>query len=156
MVLLKNEDNLLPFVGQKDVAFFGRAQIGMLYSGNGSGGAHIAGCPTILDECEKNGIIPEALLKGFYTYKLKEEKVSEEDTFDWTKVNEAMNCGIMYEIFGKYRAPLKEYEVPEYLLQQAAEKTDTAVIVLGRNSGGEECDRHLTEDYYLTGKKKNW
>ena len=38
------------------------------------------------------------------------------------KVNEAMNCGIMYEIFGKYRAPLKEYEVPEYLLQQAAEK----------------------------------
>ena len=150
VVLLKNEDNLLPFVGQKDVAFFGRAQIGMLYSGNGSGGAHIAGCPTILDECEKNGIIPEALLKGFYTYKLKEEKVSEEDTFDWTKVNEAMNCGIMYEIFGKYRAPLKEYEVPEYLLQQAAEKTDTAVIVLGRNSGGEECDRHLTEDYYLT------
>ena len=150
VVLLKNEDNLLPFIGQKDVAFFGRAQIGMLYSGNGSGGAHIAGCPTILDECEKNGIIPEALLKGFYTYKLKEEKVSEEDTFDWTKVNEAMNCGIMYEIFGKYRAPLKEYEVPEYLLQQAAEKTDTAVIVLGRNSGGEECDRHLTEDYYLT------
>ena len=150
VVLLKNEDNLLPFVGQKDVAFFGRAQIGMLYSGNGSGGAHIAGCPTILDECEKNGIIPEALLKGFYTYKLKEETVSEEDTFDWTKVNEAMNCGIMYEIFGKYRAPLKEYEVPEYLLQQAAEKTDTAVIVLGRNSGGEECDRHLTEDYYLT------
>ena len=51
VVLLKNEDNLLPFVGQKDVAFFGRAQIGMLYSGNGSG-AHIAG-PTILDECEK-------------------------------------------------------------------------------------------------------
>ena len=43
VVLLKNEDNLLPFVGQKDVAFFGRAQIGMLYSGNGSGGAHIAG-----------------------------------------------------------------------------------------------------------------
>ena len=33
VVLLKNEDNLLPFVGQKDVAFFGRAQIGMLYSG---------------------------------------------------------------------------------------------------------------------------
>ena len=96
VVLLKNEDNVLPFVGQKDVAFFGRAQIGMLYSGNGSGGAHIAGCPTILDECEKNSIIPEALLKGFYTYKLKEEKVSEEDTFDWTKVNEAMNCGIMY------------------------------------------------------------
>ena len=85
VVLLKNEDNLLPLSDRKMWQFFGRAQIGMLYSGNGSGGAHIAGCPTILDECEKNSIIPEALLKGFYTYKLKEEKVSEEDTFDWTK-----------------------------------------------------------------------
>lgn len=150
IVLLKNENQLLPFPAQKEIAFFGRAQIGTLYSGNGSGGAHTTGCPTILEECEKNEIIPETLLKGFYTYKLKEEQVSEEDTFDWTKVNEMMNCGIMYEIFGKYRAPLEEYEVPEYLIRQAAEKTDTAMIVLGRNSGGEECDRHLTEDYYLT------
>ena len=27
VVLLKNEDNLLPFVGQKDVAFFGRHRL---------------------------------------------------------------------------------------------------------------------------------
>ena len=64
VVLLKNEDNLLPFVGQKDVAFFGRAQIGMLYSGNGSGGAHIAGCPTILDECEKKQYYSGSFIKG--------------------------------------------------------------------------------------------
>lgn len=150
IVLLKNEEQLLPFPAQKEIAIFGRAQVGTLYSGNGSGGANIAGCPTILEECEKNGIIPEPLLKGFYTYKVKEEPVSEADEFDWTKAGEGMNCGIMYEIFGRYRAPLKEYEVPEYLIRQAAEKTDTALVVIGRNSGGEECDRHLTEDYYLT------
>ena len=150
IVLLKNEEQILPFPAQKEVAIFGRAQVGTLYSGNGSGGANIAGCPTILEECEKNGIIPEPLLKGFYTYKVKEEPVSEADEFDWTKAGEGMNCGIMYEIFGRYRAPLKEYEVPEYLIRQAAEKTDTALVVIGRNSGGEECDRHLTEDYYLT------
>ena len=46
--------------------------------------------------------------------------------------------------------PLEEYEVLDTLIYQAAEKTDTAVLVIGRNSGGEECDRHLTEDYYLT------
>lgn len=154
IVLLKNEGQLLPFPAQKEVAIFGRAQVGTLYSGNGSGGANIAGCPTILEECEKNGIIPEPLLKGFYTYKVKEEPVSEEDEFDWTKAGEGMNCGIMYEIFGRYRAPLKEYEVPEYLIRQAAEKTDTALIVIGRNSGGEECDRHLTEDYYLTAEEE--
>ena len=30
IVLLKNEENLLPFPGQKKAAFFGRAQIGTL------------------------------------------------------------------------------------------------------------------------------
>ena len=64
-----------------------------------------------------------------------------------------MNSGLMYEIFGKYRAPLEEYEVPEYLIRQASDKTDTAMIIIGRNSGGEECDRHLTDDYNLTEKE---
>ena len=126
-----------------------------LYSGNGSGGANVAGCGTILEECENCGIRPEPLLKGFYEYKINEERVTEEDEFDWTKVSEMVNSGIMYEIFGKYRAPLDEYEVPGTLIDQAAEKTDTALIVIGRNSGGEECDRHLSEDYYLTNSEES-
>ena len=150
IVLLKNDGHLLPFDEGKMVAFFGRTQIGTLYSGNGSGGANVAGCGTILEECEKRGLTAEPLLKGFYQYKAETEPVTEQDEFDWTKVSEMVNSGIMYEIFGKYRAPLEEYEVPGTLIYQAAEKTDTAVLVIGRNSGGEECDRHLTEDYYLT------
>ncbi len=150
IVLLKNDGCLLPFEEGKMVAFFGRTQIGTLYSGNGSGGANVAGCGTILEECEKRGLTAEPLLKGFYEYKAETEPVTEQDEFDWTKVSEMVNSGIMYEIFGKYRPPLEEYEVPGTLIYQAAEKTDTAVLVIGRNSGGEECDRHLTEDYYLT------
>ena len=150
IVLLKNDGHLLPFDEGKMVAFFGRTQIGTLYSGNGSGGANVAGCGTILEECEKRGLTAEPLLKGFYQYKAETEPVTEQDEFDWTKVSEMVNSGIMYEIFGKYRPPLEEYEVPGTLIYQAAEKTDTAVLVIGRNSGGEECDRHLTEDYYLT------
>ena len=150
IVLLKNDSHLLPFSERKMVAFFGRTQIGTLYSGNGSGGANVAGCGTILEECEKRGLTAEPLLKGFYQYKAETEPVTEQDEFDWTKVSEMVNSGIMYEIFGKYRPPLEEYEVPGTLIYQAAEKTDTAVFVIGRNSGGEECDRHLTEDYYLT------
>lgn len=150
IVLLKNDGHLLPFSEGKMVAFFGRTQIGTLYSGNGSGGANVAGCGTILEECEKRGLTAEPLLKGFYEYKAETEPVTEQDEFDWTKVSEMVNSGIMYEIFGKYRPPLEEYEVPGTLIYQAAEKTDTAVLVIGRNSGGEECDRHLTEDYYLT------
>lgn len=150
IVLLKNADHILPLKEKKEIAFFGRTQIGTLYSGNGSGGANIAGCGTILEECEKRGIKPESQLKGFYEYKASAEQVTEEDEFDWTKVSEMVNSGIMYEIFGKYKAPLDEYDVPETLIFQAAEKTDTAIFVIGRNSGGEECDRHLPEDYYLT------
>lgn len=154
IVLLKNEEQLLPFEEGRAVAFFGRTQIGTLYSGNGSGGANVAGCGTILEECEKAGLAAEPLVKGFYQYKAETEPVTEEDEFDWTKVSEVVNSGIMYEIFGKYRAPLEEYEVPAALIFQAAEKTDTAVVVIGRNSGGEECDRHLTEDYYLTASEE--
>ena len=150
IVLLKNDGRLLPFEEGKMVAFFGRTQIGTLYSGNGSGGANVAGCGTILEECEKCGLTTEPLLKGFYQYKSETEPVTKQDEFDWTKVSEMVNSGIMYEIFGKYRQPLEEYEVPGTLIYQAAEKTDTAVLVIGRNSGGEEGDRHVTEDYYLT------
>ncbi len=154
IVLLKNENHLLPFDKEKEIAFFGRTQIGTLYSGNGSGGANVAGCGTILEECEKCGLITESTMKGFYQYKADTEQVTEADEFDWTKVSEMVNSGIMYEIFGKYRPPLEEYEVPSTLIFQAAEKTDTALMVIGRNSGGEECDRHLTEDYYLTQPEK--
>ena len=55
IVLLKNVDHILPLKEKKEIAFFGRTQIGTLYSGNGSGGANIAGCGTILEECEKRG-----------------------------------------------------------------------------------------------------
>ena len=142
------------FPDRRKQHFFGRAQIGTLYSGNGSGGANVTGCGTILEECEKNGIIPEARLKEFYEESLAKEPISEADAFDWTKAGELVNSGIMYEIFGKYRAPLEEFEVPEDLAARAAEETDTALLVIGRNSGGEECDRHLDEDYYLTGSER--
>ena len=154
IVLLKNEEHLLPFEKGRMVAFFGRTQIGTLYSGNGSGGANVAGCGMILEECEKAGLRAEPLVKEFYRYKSETETVTEKDEFDWTKVSEMVNSGIMYEIFGKYHAPLEEYEIPTAVVIKAAGKTETALIVIGRNSGGEECDRHLTEDYYLTASEK--
>lgn len=41
IVLLKNVDHILPLKEKKEIAFFGRTQIGTLYSGNGSGRANI-------------------------------------------------------------------------------------------------------------------
>ena len=154
IVLLKNDGKLLPFPKEKRIAFFGRAQIGTLYSGNGSGAANVTGAKVILEECEKCGIAPVEELKTYYEDRMQEEKITEADEFDWTQIQDVVNSGIMYEIFGKYHAPLEEFDIPEELVRRAAEQTDTALLVIGRNSGGEECDRHLTEDYALTDSEK--
>ncbi|MCM1064517.1 MAG: glycoside hydrolase family 3 C-terminal domain-containing protein [Eubacterium sp.] len=154
IVLLKNEERTLPFLKGQRIAFFGRSQIDTIYSGNGSGAAHGAKGKNILEECEKKGIHAEPDLKAYYRTKIGEEAREKKDDFDWSKLGEAVNSGIMYEIFGRYHAPLAEYEIPEDLLTQAGAFTDTALLVLGRNSGGEECDRHLDEDYYLTDSEK--
>ncbi len=155
IVLLKNEEHLLPFGGRQKAAFFGRAQIDTIYSGNGSGAAHKAGCKNILEECEKSGICAEPGLKEYYREQISREESTKEDEFDWADIGKVINSGVMYEIFGKYHAPIEEYEVPEKRIEAARQYTDTAILVLGRNSGGEECDRHLQGDYYLTDSEKN-
>ena len=153
IVLLKNEEQILP-LKEKKVAFLGRAQIETIFSGNGSGASKSLANKNLLCECEKRGICAEAGLKQFYTSNQKNE--SEKfviDGIDITNV-ENMNCGFMYEIFGKYQPMWTEYHIPEQLMQKAREFTDTAVFVLGRNAGGEECDRHIEGDYELTESEK--
>lgn len=150
MVLLKNEENVLPLDLNTTTAVFGRAQIDMIYSGNGSGAAYVEGKKNILEALEEAGINTVKSLKSFYLKSIEEDRKEPKDTIDWSKLEKTSNCGWMYEIFGKYHAPEKEFSVPEKLLQDAGGQTKTAMIVLGRNAGGEECDRHLQEDYYLT------
>ena len=154
IVLLKNEEHLLPFSKGQKAAFFGRTQIDTIYSGNGSGAAHKSGCKNILEECEKRGICAEAGLKEYYRERISEEEVTKEDEFDWADIGKVITSGIMYEIFGKYHAPIEEYEISEERMEAARQYTDTAILVLGRNSGGEECDRRLQGDYYLTESEK--
>lgn len=154
VVLLKNDDRLLPFPKGQKAAFFGRTQIDTIYSGNGSGAAHKSGCKNILEECEKKGICAEPGLKEYYVKQLLKEETTKEDEFDWADIGKAINSGVMYEFFGKYHAPIEEYEIAKEQMEAARQYTDTAILVLGRNSGGEECDRHLYGDYYLTDSEK--
>lgn len=154
IVLLKNEKNTLPFSKGQKAAFFGRAQIDTIYSGNGSGAARGEKIKNILEECERVGICAEPELKAYYQKRFYDEMKDKPAEFDWSQMGEAVNSGIMYEIFAKYHAPAEEYDISEEQLIQACSFTDTAVLVIGRNSGGEECDRHLNEDYYLTASEK--
>lgn len=154
IVLLKNEDQILPLAAGKKVAFFGRAQIETVFSGNGSGAVHTKESKKILPECEKRGISAVEVLKTFYQEQIANEEKNRADAFDFTKFKEMVNSGFMYEIFGKYRPTMPEYDIPQEIIEKASKQTDTAILVIGRNSGGEECDRHLQDDYYLTGSEK--
>lgn len=154
IVLLKNEEKVLPFPKGQKVAFLGRAQFNTIYSGNGSGAAHASKRRNILDACEEKGICAEPGLKTYYQSIPKDEKTTIYDEFDWSNPKEMVNSGIMYEIFGRYRQPDAEYQISEECLHNASAYTDTAVLIIGRNSGGEECDRHLQGDYYLTNSEK--
>ncbi|MCM1189727.1 MAG: glycoside hydrolase family 3 C-terminal domain-containing protein [bacterium] len=149
-VLLKNEGQLLPLKKNTRIAVFGRAQLDTFVSGNGSGAAHRDGCKSILQAFIEQGLLPMEGLAYLYREKIAAEGEEDPDAFDWSMAGQYINSGIMYEIFGKYHAPKAEPDVPEELFKEASERTDTAVWILGRNSGGEECDRHLEGDYYLT------
>lgn len=150
IVLLKNENHILPLRENQKAAFFGRAQIETFFSGNGSGAAQAMEAKSLISECVRSGEYPVSELKDFYkAQRGKEPEKFAVDGVDITNVGE-LTSGFMYEIFGRYQAQCEEYEVPDELIRQAKEQTDTAVFVLGRNSGGEECDRHLESDYYLT------
>ena len=153
-VLLKNEDHILPLKEGCKAAFFGRAQIYTVFSGNGSGASKASKVLNILQECEKQGICAEPELKKFYVEQAFLDEAEKEHQIDFNNIEPGITCGLMYEIFGKYHPPVEEYEIPETLLEKSAKFTDTAILVLGRNSGGEECDRYLEKDYYLTDSEK--
>jgi beta-glucosidase len=150
IVLLKNEGELLPLEQKKAVAFFGRTQMDTILSGNGSGAASVEHPQCILDECEKQGVVPVTALAEFYRERHREFIAGKPQLPGFEQMKELVHSGLMYEIFGKYTPPAEEYAVPNTLIDSAARETDMAILVIGRASGGEECDRHLHDDYYLT------
>ena len=154
IVLLKNENSLLPIKPGTPVAVFGRAQLDTLIGGSGSGASSSEDTTLILDEFKKAGLKIDLNLEEFYRSALQAEKekapAPEEER---AKFTELLNSGMIYEIFGKYKAPAEEYSVPSELIAEIP-SSHTAVLILGRGSGGEECDRRIDEDYYLTASEK--
>ncbi|MDF2872420.1 MAG: Beta-glucosidase-related glycosidase [Anaerocolumna sp.] len=154
IVLLKNDNSLLPLKPGTPVAIFGRAQLDTLIGGSGSGASTSEDTTLILDEFRKTGLKIDSSLEAFYRSALKAEKekapAPEEER---AKFTELLNSGMIYEIFGKYKPPAEEYSVPEELIADIS-SAQTAVLILGRGSGGEECDRRIDEDYYLTASEK--
>ncbi len=152
IVLLENKDRVLPLQKGSQVALFGRGQIETQIGGGGSGASFSEDATDILEECIRAGLQPVEELAGFYRQfvaQAAEEAGKQKGEFDFSKLGDLVASGLIYEIFGRYTAPAIEAGVEEGLLARAAEKTDTALLVISRASGGEECDRRREDDYYL-------
>ena len=155
IVLLANKNHFLPLDKGSTAAFFGRSQLDTLIGGAGSGASRNVEQPlSILEECRRAGIRPVPETAAFYREQLSSQVTEDPFARLAESGTDLINSGIIYEIFGKYEPPKEEFTVPDDLLGEAAARTDTAILVLGRSSGGEECDRHVPDDYYLTSQEK--
>lgn len=154
MVLLKNEDRVLPLSAGKCVALLGRTQLHTIIGGSGSGASHSKNMLEIREELPKAGLQLSASADAFYRELLEKEAADSAggpgggDFFK--QIEGLVASGMIYEIFGKYNPAVPE-EIPEDDVFEAdANETDTAVLLIGRQTGGEECDRRVEDDYELT------
>lgn len=148
-VLLKNENGCLP-LGKGTAAFFGRTILEPVIGGSGSGASEAGVEPlTFPEACKREGVTPVAELVEYYQVLLGTSQKTDALEEFRKKVPELVASGMIYEFFGRYQSQPGEPEIPSTLVAQAAEKTDRAVIVIGRMTGGEECDRRIADDYEL-------
>ena len=127
MVLLKNNNNLLPLARGTRVALFGKGSFDYVKGGGGSGDVTVAYVHSLYDGLKAEGVSLFEPLSDFYR--------------DY--------------VAGRYAAGdvpglMAEPELPRELVQAARARSDVAVIVLSRFSGegwDREPELYLEEDY---------
>lgn len=133
-VLLKN-DGVLPF-GTETVSVFGRCQRNYFYAGYGSGG-----------DVKAPYRVPPA--EGFRNAGLRMNGELLEIYRKWTERNPP------YEGFwGHWPMCYDEMPVSRALARKAAEKSDAAVVILGRSSGEDRESREKRGSMYLTKREE--
>lgn len=138
-VLLKNEGQVLPLRISENVSVFGRTQVNYYRSGTGSGGSvNVVYTTNLLDGLRaKTQISINEELASVY------EKWIEENPFD--------NGG------GGWAAePWHQKEMPltDELVAAARQKSDKAVIVIGRTAGEDQDNANEQGSYQLTDDEK--
>ena len=138
IVLLKNEGNILPLNPAESVSVFGRCQNDWFYVGYGSGGdVHPPYRVNLMEGLEKAAVNYDRELADVYK-KWCEHPDNQPDHGWW----------------GHWPYFYEEMPLDERTVQQAAKKSEVALIVIGR-AAGEDRENTLTEgSYYLTTKEK--
>lgn len=131
IVMLKNDNDALPLDPEEEISVFGRIQLNYYKSGTGSGGmVNVSKVTGIVDGLIESGVkINDELLE---TYR----KWNENNPFD------------LGEGWGSEPWSQKEMPLDSETVKKAAEKSSTAIVIIGRTAG-EEMDARLEEGSYL-------
>ena len=134
IVMLRNEDHVLPLAKGSRIALFGRSQFHYYKSGTGSGGmvntAYVVGIAEALENSE------DFLLNGYVRDRYRE----------WLKDHPyEMGSGWAQEPWFQEEMPLTEEFV-----EKAAEDSDTAFIIIGRTAGEDKDNIEAEGSYLLT------
>ncbi len=133
MVLLKNDNNVLPLKAGTKVALFGKGAIAYVKGGGGSGDVY----------CE----YVRNIYEGFGIKQQQGKVLINTAVSDFYKDYIIGECVRGCDLKGK--VPINEPTLPKQLLESAAKESDIAIITISRFS--EECfDRREKDDFYLT------
>lgn len=134
IVLLENNNQTLPFDKKETVSVFGRTQFDYYKSGTGSG-----------------GMVHAPYVVGIYDALSRSERISVNEELAevyrvWRRKNPVRN-GIGWASEPYFQ---KEMPVSAELVRRAAEKSDAAVVVIGRSSGEDRDNIVMPGSYLLT------
>lgn len=138
-VLLENENEALPIRAGETVSVFGRIQFTYLKSGTGSGG--MVNAPYVINILEG--------LRACENIKINEELLEVYEK--WVKEN-PFDAG---EGWAQEPWCQKEMAVTDTLAENAAQKSDIAVIIIGRTAGEDKDNSADEGSYLLTQEEEN-
>lgn len=138
MVLLRNENNVLPMQNIKTVALFGVNSYDFMSGGLGSGCVNVPYVVDMVQGLENAGIRTTDALTNIYTHYIPYAKAklkADKNPFMW--------------FLDQGQPKLEEIEITERCIALEEPKADAAIITIGRQAG-EGMDRTIEGEFNLT------
>ena len=141
MVLLKNDGGVLPLKGAETVAMFGISSVDFVAGGTGSGNVNKAYVVNMVQGLENAGFTLVEDIKDFNQKYVDFQKIN-------TRLNSTNGPSIL---LGDAKMP--EAPLSREVINAQVDKSDLAIVVIGRNSG-ESADRRVDDDFNLTATER--
>ncbi len=135
MVLLKNDDAVLPLSGSEKIALYGASSIDFVAGGTGSGNVNKAYVISLVEGLKNAGFALNEDITEYY-----------QKYVDFQKVNGKVN-GSSNVLLGEDK--IAEPSISRSFIERQEPQSDIAIVVIGRNSG-EGGDRRVDNDFNIS------